>query len=107
MAVVCSKKVNYVRQTHKRVPHLSCCSPCLPAVEEGLYYVVKMAGSGSVCVVNKDQLLTGGGEELVVGARCEVGEEGGVQSAVIIGAGQFPFGSCFCSSLAMCNAQVY
>ena len=52
--------------------------------------MVKMADSGSVCVVNKDQLLTGGGEELVVGARCEVGEEGGVQSAVIIGAGQFP-----------------
>lgn len=60
----------------------------LSPAEQGLYYVVKMTGNGSVCVVHKDQLQLSEGGGMGVGATCEVGEGGEAQPAIIIGAGE-------------------
>ena len=54
--------------------------------------MVKMVGNGAMCVVHRDLLVPsvgGGGGELGVGCRCDLGEEGEAQPAIILGAGQF------------------
>ena len=67
-----------------------------PVLMDGVYYVIRLTETDSVCVVPGDQLRCHGDQGLVIGAQCEVegspavgGGGGEIQQAIIIGVGQY------------------